>query len=145
MFHYLRTAQYHETDQMGIIHHSNYIKWMEEARTAYLASTETDYKAVEEKGIISPVVSLQIDYKKPTKYEDQIEIAVWISNYNGVVMEFKYAFYNRTTNEVCTEAHSRHCFLRDGKVVSLRKADPEIDRIFREQFEAEQGEPGNVL
>ena len=140
MFHYLRDAQYHETDQMGIIHHSNYIKWMEEARTAYLASTKTDYKAVEEMGIISPVVSLEVDYKKPVKYEDRVDISVWIHAYNGIVMEFKYRFYNQTTNEICTEAHSRHCFLKNGKIASLRKAAPEFDRIFTEQYGSDKGE-----
>ena len=47
MFSYIRKAQYHETDQMGIIHHSNYIKWMEESRIEYLKSNGIDYKQIE--------------------------------------------------------------------------------------------------
>lgn len=58
MFKYIRRAQYHETDQMHIIHHSNYVKWMEEARTAYLDQMGLGYKEVEALGIISPVVSI---------------------------------------------------------------------------------------
>lgn len=63
MFKYIRRAQYHETDQMHIIHHSNYVKWMEEARTAYLDQMGLGYKEVEALGIISPVVSISLDYK----------------------------------------------------------------------------------
>ncbi len=61
MFKYIRRAQYHETDQMHIIHHSNYVKWMEEARTAYLDQMGLGYKEVEALGIISPVVSISLD------------------------------------------------------------------------------------
>ncbi len=61
MFKYIRRAQYHETDQMHIIHHSNYVKWMEEARTAYLDQMGLGYKEVEALGIISPVVSISLE------------------------------------------------------------------------------------
>ena len=138
MFCYQRQAQYHETDQMGIIHHSNYVKWMEEARGAYLSAIGTDYNGVEKKGIISPVVSISLDYKKPVEYEDRIEIALSMETYNGIVMEFSYRFYNRTKEELCTEAKSRHCFLKDGRVISLKKLEPALDSIFREQLEAEK-------
>ena len=43
---YYRKAQYHETDQMGIIHHSNYVKWMEEARIGYMSRMGFSYKKV---------------------------------------------------------------------------------------------------
>ena len=57
---YIHQAQYYETDQMGIIHHSNYIRWMEEARIAYMDQMAFPYKAVEEAGIISPVLRRQM-------------------------------------------------------------------------------------
>lgn len=57
---YYRKAQYHETDQMGIIHHSNYVKWMEEARIGYMSRMGFSYKKVEELGVISPVVKFQL-------------------------------------------------------------------------------------
>jgi len=60
---YCRKAQYHETDQMGIIHHSNYVKWMEEARIGYMNQMGFSYKKVEELGVISPVVEISVAYK----------------------------------------------------------------------------------
>ena len=61
---YYRKAQYHETDQMGIIHHSNYVKWMEEARIGYMSRMGFSYKKVEELGVISPVVEISVAYRK---------------------------------------------------------------------------------
>ena len=51
---YRRKAQYHETDQMGIIHHSNYVKWMEEARIDFMKEMGFGYGEVEKRGIVSP-------------------------------------------------------------------------------------------
>lgn len=57
---YYRKAQYHETDQMGIIHHSNYVKWMEEARIGYMSRMGFSYKKVEELGVISLLWKFQL-------------------------------------------------------------------------------------
>ena len=65
MFTYTRTAQYHETDQMGVIHHANYLKWMEEARIAFLDSVGLSYRGVEQGGIVSPVTAVTVEYKRP--------------------------------------------------------------------------------
>ena len=58
---YRRKAQYHKTDQMGIIHHSNYVKWMEEARMDLMDQMGLSYKQMEEMEIISPVLSIAVD------------------------------------------------------------------------------------
>ncbi len=129
MFKYIRRAQYHETDQMHIIHHSNYVKWMEEARTAYLDQMGLGYKEVEALGIISPVVSISLDYKKTCQYNDLVEIGVKVKSYNSIVIEFSYEFFNKTNNEICTIAESKHCFLQNGQPISLRRERPDLDKI----------------
>lgn len=126
---YYRKAQYHETDQMGIIHHSNYIKWMEEARISYMNQMGFSYKRVEEMGIISPVVEISVAYKKQVSFDDEIQISVSIKKYNGISLEFNYQFFNITKNEICTTAYSRHCFLKNGKLISVKKEVPELDLI----------------
>ena len=127
MYIYLRKAQYHETDQMGIIHHSNYVKWMEEARIGYMDQMGFSYKKVEELGVISPVVEISVSYKKQVSFDDEIEIRVSIKKYNGISLEFNYEFFNRTKNEICTTAYSRHCFLKDECLISVKKTIPELD------------------
>lgn len=124
---YYRKAQYHETDQMGIIHHSNYVKWMEESRISYMDQMGFSYKKVEELGVISPVVDISVSYKKQVSFDDEIQIRVSVKKYNGVSLEFNYEFFNVTKSEICTIASSRHCFLRDGKLISLKKEIPDLD------------------
>ena len=129
IYTYYRKAQYHETDQMGIIHHSNYVKWMEEARIGYMDQMGFTYKKVEEMGVISPVVEISVTYKKQVFFDDDIQIRVSIRKYNGISLEFNYEFFNTTRNEICTVAYSRHCFLKDGKLISVKKELPDLDRI----------------
>ena len=61
---YQHTVQYYETDKMGIVHHSNYIRWMEEARVAYLAQLGWNIEMLEAMGAISPVTGLEAHYKQ---------------------------------------------------------------------------------
>ena len=131
VFCYQRIGQYHETDQMGIIHHSNYVKWMEETRVAYLDSIGWSFKRIEENGILSPVASVSVEYKKPVEFADVVEIRLSVLKYTGVVLEFGYEFFNVTKGEVCTEATSRHAFLKDGRVVSLKRVLPEMDEVLK--------------
>ena len=131
---YEHHAKYYETDQMGIIHHSNYVKWMEEARINCMDEMGFSYRKVEELGIISPVVEISVSYKKQVSFDDEIEIRVSVKKYNGVSLEFDYTFFNRTKNEICTTAFSRHCFLKDkdGRLISVKKELPALDERIRE-------------
>ena len=112
---YRRKAQYHETDQMGIIHHSNYVKWMEEARIDFMKELGFGDGEVEKRGIVSPVAGVSVSVRK----------------YSGAVLELDYEFFNVTRDEVCTVASSKHCFTRDGKLISLKREIPELDVLFR--------------
>lgn len=134
---YRRKAQYHETDQMGIIHHSNYVKWMEEARIDFMKEMGFGYAEVEKRGIVSPVAEVSVSYKKPVLFDDVVEIKVSVKKYNGAVLELEYEFFDVTREQVCTVASSKHCFTRDGKLVSLKREIPELDRLFRECMKGE--------
>ena len=134
---YRRRAQYHETDQMRIIHHSNYIKWMEEARIAFMGEMGFGYGEVEKRGIVSPVAGVSVSYKKPVLFDDEVEITVSVKKYNGAVLELEYEFYNVTRNESCTAASSKHCFTKDGKLVSLKREIPDLDELFRTSLKGE--------
>ena len=129
MFTYHRKAQYHETDKMSIIHHSNYVKWMEETRVAFMDSIGYSFRRMEQTGIASPVVGITVDYKKPVEFDDDVEVRLSILKYSGAVLELGYEFFNVTKGEVCTTATSKHCFVKDGRIVSLKKVLPEFDEI----------------
>jgi len=124
MFVYTRKAQYHETDQMGIIHHANYVKWMEEARLAYLEELGLGYKQVEADKVFSPVVSVAVQYKSPVGFSDDLEIKVFVKEYTAVKLELAYEFFNKTTQQLCSTASSVHCFIKNGKIISLKRELP---------------------
>lgn len=143
MFSYQRKARYHETDQMGVVHHSNYVKWMEESRTEFLESIGAGYAKIEAGGIVSPVVSLSVEYKNPVRFDETVDISVYVKKYTGVELIFSYEFVSRDTGALCTRTESRHCFLSDGRVASLRKKLPEYDRAMREYAAAQDKEKNN--
>ena len=71
---YIHKVQYYETDKMGITHHSNYIRWMEEARVDMLEKIDFGYDKLESEGIISPVVGVECEYKESTRFAENIEM-----------------------------------------------------------------------
>ena len=87
---YEHVAQYYETDQMGIIHHSNFIKWMEEARMNLMDQMGFSYKAMEEMEIISPVLSVKCEYKSMVHFRDTVVIEARMIDYNSVKMKVVY-------------------------------------------------------
>ena len=130
MFTYIRKAQYHETDQMGVIHHANYVKWMEEARVAFMDELGFGYRKMEESGVVSPVTGITMEYRHPVRFDDTVELRLRISKYDhGVELEISYAFFDLTTSTLCASAVSRHCFLKNGKPVSLRRTLPALDTL----------------
>ena len=68
----------------------------------------------------------------PSYSIDVVEISVSVRKYSGAVLELDYEFFNVTRGEVCTVASSKHCFTRDGKLVSLKREIPELDVLFRD-------------
>ena len=124
---YTHQAQYYETDQMGIIHHSNYIRWMEEARIAYMDQMGFPYRAVEEAGIMSPVLSVQCEYRSMTYFGDRIGIEVSLRSFKGVKYEIAYVMRDEKTGEVRAEGVSKHCYLKKyGKPSNIKKDLPAL-------------------
>ena len=135
---YRHIVQYYETDRMGITHHSNYIRWMEEARIDVLRQIGWGYDRLEEAGIISPVTSVECRYRKPTTFPDEILIKVSILEYNGVFVKLKYLMSRQDGVTVC-EGISEHCFLtRDLKMMRLKKGYPEFHDLLMSLAEEEK-------
>lgn len=129
MMTYERKAFYHETDQMGVIHHSNYLRWLEEARIFFLDNLGLSYKKMEEIGIISPVVSIKLDYVKPVHFDDYVLIDMKVIKYTGVKMIFEYVIRDKNTNDVMVRAESSHCFTDGKNVISFKREYPEYHKI----------------
>lgn len=124
---YRRKINYYETDQMGIVHHSNYIRFFEEARLDMLRQCGLGYREIEELGIIIPVTFVECQYVKPLRYDDAIRVESCFTKYNGIKMEVSYQIFCEETGELCTTGKSGHCFLdRDMKPIRMKREFPEI-------------------
>ena len=126
---YRHTVNYYETDRMGITHHSNYIRWMEEARIDFLNQIGWGYDKMEEEGIISPVTSVNCKYKSPTTFPDDIFIEVFVEEIWGVRLKLKYVM-KKADGTIACEAGSEHCFMDStGRIIRLEKTYPELYQL----------------
>ena len=123
---YRHKVQYYETDKMGITHHSNYIRWMEEARVDFLAQIGWNYERLEEMGIVSPVTEITCKYKTATTFAEDVFISVTVEEFKGIRLKLRYEMKNADGELVC-EAHSEHCFLNtSGRPIRMQKEYPEL-------------------
>ena len=136
MHTYIHNVNYYETDKMGITHHSNYIRWMEEARTDFLKSAGYGIKRLEAEGVTSPVVAIECQYKHTTAFDDKVKIDVKLEKYTGVKLIISYVMTNQDTGELVFTAKSTHCFInKDGIPVAIKKKFPEFDEILKRDAE----------
>ena len=98
-------VRYSETDQMGVVYHGNYAQYFEMGRVEWLRNLGISYKWMEESGIMLPVVSLNINYKKPARYDDLLTVKTIFKSQTSVKIEFDYEIYNEK-NELLTIASS---------------------------------------
>ena len=129
---YQRRAQYYETDMLGIIHHSNYIRWFEECRVDYLDQIGYPYLQVEASGISFPLLSLSCHYKSKVLFGDIVDIYCSISSLSKTRMSMSYRINDSKSKELRTTGETHHCFLRhsDNRPVSLERALPELFALF---------------
>lgn len=130
---YIRKAFYYETDQMKVVHHSNYIRWFEEARLHFLDEIGIPYDKIEESGIMIPVLSVTSNFHEFVKYKEEVRIEVKITAFNGVRMTIEYNIYNNDTNKLCNTGVSSHCFIDNNyKPVRLKNNYTDLYNVFME-------------
>ncbi len=121
---YRHEVKYYECDRMGITHHSNYIRFMEEARVDWMDQLDYGFDRMEAEGVVSPVVAVECRYKHPSTFKDVIEIQVKVAEMTPLKISFSYTMTVQGKT-VCT-ATSTHCFLEKGRPVSLQTRFPEL-------------------
>lgn len=103
-------VRYGETDQMGVVYHGNYPQYLEMGRVEWLRALGFSYKRMEENGIMLPVISLQIVYKKAALYDDLITVETRLKKRPSVKIEFDYKIHNEP-GEILIEAHTVLAFI----------------------------------
>ena len=130
---YQHKVQYYETDQMGIVHHSNFIRWFEEARTYFMEEMGCGYEVMEQEGIISPVLAVQAKYLRMVRFGNTVTIETTVKEYNGIKLTVGYQVIDDKTSMIMCTGETKHCFLTvNGKPISLKKEKP----IYHEMFQS---------
>lgn len=130
-FKYERKINYYETDKMGIVHHSNYIRFLEEARSMWLEQLNISMEKLECEGYTIPTLEVNCKYKYHVTSGDVLIIEPYITEYNGVRMTVKYSVIDKKTGNTVIEAYTKHCFTdRNLKPINMKKKNINIHNIF---------------
>jgi acyl-CoA thioester hydrolase len=124
MNNYQHEVKYYECDRMGVTHHSNYIRFMEEARVDWLDQLGFGFDKIEAENVFSPVISVTCEYKRPTTFKDVIDIEVNIGKITE--MKFDFVYTMRVDGKVVCTAQSSHCFIENNRPVAISKRLPEL-------------------
>lgn len=120
-------ARYCETDQMGIVHHSQYVNWFEVARTDWIHKLGHSYKQIEEAGLLLPVIGVQLQYRSPARYDDAVIVETKLKEYNSIRGVFEYHITKEADGTRLVDGTTSHCWTDlSMKPVSLRKFNPAL-------------------
>lgn len=122
---YIHKVKYYECDQMGITHHSNYVRFMEEARVDLLDQLGFGFEKLEAEGVVSPVLNINVKYAKSSKFQDEIAITVRFEKISTLKFAFHYVM--KIGEETICTAESTHCFMENGRPVA---AETRFQKLF---------------
>ena len=94
-------VRYSETDKMGVVYHGNFVPYFEIGRVELMRSIGLVYKDLEAEGILMPVVHLEIDFKHPALYDEEITVETWVENIPSTKITFHHKVYNELGKLVC--------------------------------------------
>ncbi len=118
-------VSYADTDMMGIIYHANYLKWFELGRTRLIEEVGYSYVEMEKSGFCSPVLRVEITYRKPIRYGDKVQVKTWIEENHGLKTTYGYQVINGK-GEICAVGTTLHIVVKkvDFKPVQFMKNFP---------------------
>ena len=132
---YERGVYYYETDRMGIVHHSNYIKWFEEARIDFFDKIGYSFSKIEEEGIMSPVLSVSSTYKRPFMFGDIFSIKLIPKAFNGIKLLIEYEVRKKGEENIYALGTSTHCFVNEEmKPLLIKKEAPKLFETLDKYF-----------
>lgn len=95
-------VEYHHTDQMGIVHHSNYVKFFEVARTEWLRANGLTYAEMERRGVMMPIVDVAVKYRNPAVYDELISVTAFVDAMPMARMTFRYEVRGEDGREIAS-------------------------------------------
>lgn len=135
-FIYERKINYYETDRMGVVHHSNYIRYLEEARTEWLEVLNMPFDLLEKNEITIPVLGVNCTYKYHVTFGDTILIKTYAKEYTGVRMTIGYEVTDKKNGNIVLTGETKHCFTDSNlKPINLKKYAPQFHEKFLKLLE----------
>lgn len=126
------TVRYAETDMMGIVHHSRYYPWFEQARTDFIKKIGITYSKMEQMGILLPLTETQCKYHYGLRYEDEVIVTCKIEKLTVARIEFSYEVFKLPEMKKMSEGCTKHGFIdKNFKVINMKKMYPEIWKNLR--------------
>lgn len=136
-------VRYAETDQMGVVYHTNYLVWMELGRTAFIEELGFNYVDLEKDGYLSPVLDIQASYKTPVRYGEKAIINTWVEEYDGIRTTYGYEIL-KENGEVSVTGTTKHvCVKKNGfRPVSFRRTFPNWHEAYERTKKTKIENPG---
>jgi len=124
-----------DTDCMGIVYHTNYIKFFEIGRTEYLREIGYPYAQLDKEGVWLPVASVYCEYKSPARYDDVLTVHTWVKEFKSATVIIAYEIYRKETDELLVRGETKHP-ITDAtlKPIRLRNVNPELYKLLTESL-----------
>ena len=115
----LHRVKLFDTDTMGVVHHSNYIRWFETGRVEFLRTLGIDLNEMMNDGILFPIVEIGAKFHAPARFGDELEIETTAEALTKAKMKFNYVIRRRGEDKILAEGTSTNVFTNDGKICRL--------------------------
>jgi acyl-CoA thioester hydrolase len=135
MTEYTREVFYYETDCMRVAHHSNYVRWLEEARLYFFAQAGMPYEVTESRGVLAPVTSVSLRFLRSARFGESFTVRTRMTRYTGAKFSMAYTVVGGGGETLC-EGESTHGFVgADFCPVSLKRALPDLHEKMKSTVE----------
>ncbi|SHI12883.1 acyl-CoA thioester hydrolase [Sporobacter termitidis DSM 10068] len=134
------TVRYAETDQMGIVHHSNYPVWFEAGRTDFIRQTGVSYSDIEARGVLMPLYEIACRFKSPARYEDEVTVVTSLKELSRVRIILSYEVVRDSDGALLATGETLHAFTDKGlRPLNAERAAPDVYKLLKAALEVPSG------
>ncbi|MFC4544749.1 acyl-CoA thioesterase [Paenactinomyces guangxiensis] len=120
-------VRYQETDQMGVVYHTNYLVWFEVGRSDFIREQGYSYQELEEKGILLPVVEINCKYLSPARYDQEVVVTTRLADFSGGKIIFEYEARKKEDNQLLVTGVTKHLWVnKEMKWVNIKRLFPDL-------------------
>lgn len=130
-------VRYADTDAMGVVYHANYLVWFEVGRNEIMRAYNLPYTDFEKRGIFVPVVSAEIQWKSPARYDEVLQVQTRVADLTPARITFAYRILRKEDQQLLCQGHTVHAFVANGRPTALSKVARDLYEAFAVHVQAE--------